>query len=1005
MKRIACLLLLSLSSGILALGQEPNIALGKPVTASSEAVGSPAAAAVDGMVSRYHGWYSGKERPPHSLEINLQHYYDIRSISIFSGIPDNEMKADELGKAAGFYSIKNFRLQYWDDANWSDLPGTETHENRQTLIGFHFNPSVTTYRIRIVCDDGEPINILEWKINGSLSPHMPVPPDQENTLQQHRLKTAAQQATIKVEKKITGKSMQYVGYNQGYFFRNTNVPAWVEYSQVNAFRVWTSLNAFAPIKAFDLRDQPAGVESFDSLKAVLRSMPRHNRFIKWDVLQQCFTAHDASSTNAMQLDYALQTLKKLKVDVILQINSTDFSNSWPSKWKMWMRYYALAYYAASTADVTMFAMQNEPNHRNSGPVPLDKWIMGMQIVSDAVHAAINDVNRVMGKHLTARFVGPVTAGQNTEWWAAIARAIRTDYHGKEIDHDLIDIFSTHSYNSPAAGYEERINNIRKILEANHPLGNSLPIVYTEIGRWMNAYLIDKEETMDSPALFTEWAGIYSNNMRNGGYGMWAFKFANTASSSYPRGIKSGHHLTWQGKRIVEDAYINLALHRPVKASVAGSQPELVTDADKSDSSAWTSDAAATPRWIEIELDTVRSIGAAVIYSGSAGGEYTSPDRVRNFSLQYYKDGSWYTIPGMDFRNNKYAQVFQVFDTAVRTNRVRFYTSDKGRIRLREIKLFAAGQFDGLSPDYNISGIQRTGEVVRLFAKGFKGQRPLLQTSSSVADKDFDHYTSYDSVSGNYYMWLVQRGSFDYQLKIDVSELGLPPNASAFAETVSDRWYGELNNIVQTDSRGELQLTLKAQSVVLLTIPAVQHKAARITAHKAVTVQPDTDAFSDREQPAGYSQVALDASYRPGNKVTYVFFELPEQRVKAAHQILLKVNGYCDEGERPYRLHVYGLPREKWKKMMNWGNAACLDKKEAYLHLENTNAFIAGELAFDGKQKDHYLDITAALKGHPSKQLAFVFIRETRQLGDDEDKGRKVLIADDKEEQKPALLFW
>ena len=45
--------------------------------------------------------------------------------------------------------------------------------------------------------------------------------------------------------------------------------------------------------------------------------------------------------------------------------------------------------------------------------------------------------------------------------------------------------------------------------------------------------------------------------------MWAFKFANTTSNTYPRGIKSGHHFIWQGKRIVEDAYNNVALGKKV----------------------------------------------------------------------------------------------------------------------------------------------------------------------------------------------------------------------------------------------------------------------------------------------------------------------------------------------------------------------------------------------------------------------------------------------------------
>ena len=172
----------------------------------------------------------------------------------------------------------------------------------------------------------------------------------------------------------------------------------------------------------------------------------------------------------------------------------------------------------------------------------------------------------MQRNLVPKFVGPVTAGNNAEWWAAVAKNIRTDYHGKTVDKDLLEIFSTHSYNSPAVGYESSIKNIEKIIKLNHPAQQPLPIVYTEIGRWMNAYLIDKEETMDSPSLFTEWAGIYANNMKNGGYGMWAFKFANTSSGPYPRGIKSGHHFIWQGKRIVEDAYKNIALGKTVTTS-------------------------------------------------------------------------------------------------------------------------------------------------------------------------------------------------------------------------------------------------------------------------------------------------------------------------------------------------------------------------------------------------------------------------------------------------------
>ena len=212
------------------------------------------------------------------------------------------------------------------------------------------------------------------------------------------------------------------------------------------------------------------MEAFDKRKNELRANPENNKYIKWKELTPLYDLPDSSSTNAMVYNYALKELKRLGIAVILQAGSGDFKDNWANKWKQWQRYYALAYHSAKTGDVAMFAMQNEPNHKNAGPMKLSDWILGMQITSDAVHCAVADVNRKYKKKLEAKFVGPVTAGQNTDWWAAVSKAIRTDYHGKQVDKDLMEIFSTHSYNSPAIGYESRISNIRKIIEENHPKG-------------------------------------------------------------------------------------------------------------------------------------------------------------------------------------------------------------------------------------------------------------------------------------------------------------------------------------------------------------------------------------------------------------------------------------------------------------------------------------------------------------------------------------------------------
>lgn len=986
--------------------QQRNIAINKPVTFTSEDPANPAKNATDGQVSRTSKWAAATGTAPHKLEIDLLKYYTINELRIHSGIMDAEKKLDEMAQAAGFWSVKNFKMQYWDDANWSDFPASEVHENRLTTVTFRYSPAITTFRIRLVSDDGEPVNIMEIEALGVEAANMPAPPKITSDIAIRQTSTESKDVTIYVTKNVAGKSLKYVGYNQGYYFPGSNVSGWLEYSGVNSVRLWASLNAFVPQTAVQVDAGISSVEDFDRRKIELRTSPENNKYIKWNELTPLYAKPDSSSTNAMVFNYALSELKRLNIDVILQTGSNDFDSTWVNKWKQWQRHYALAYYTAKHGDVTMFAMQNEPNHRNSGPMKLDQWITGMQIVSDAVHSAIEDVNKKYGKRLKAMFVGPVTAGNNPEWWAGVSKAIRTDYHGETVNKDLMEIFSTHSYNSPAAGYESRIDNIRKIITGNHPAARPLPVVYTEIGRWMNAYLIDKEETMDSPSLFTEWAGIYANNMKNGGYGMWAFKFANTASGPYPRGIKSGHHYIWQGKRIVEDAYANLAFLKPVTTSASKSPASMITDGNKSDASVWIADSTSSEKWIEIDLGASYELGSAVIYTGSAYGVYTSPDRIKNYQLKYLEGKEWKDIPGASEKDGKYAQVFTLFAKPVTTSRIRFSSTDNGSIRVREIKLFAKGDGPSGEPDYNVSGIQRTGEVVRLFAKGFKNERNLLKTTSSVDDPGLDRYTSYDEKSGNYYMWLVQRGVFDYNVNIDLSRLDISPQTPITAETINNDHFGEVTHVISLPAGKSFPFTLQSQSVVLLTIPA----RGKLT-HSVITPSGTATVSGGKNASVNYGNqkelsVQLDAAKPENNRVAYIHFDLSKTNTATAQKIIVSVNGYADKGDHPYRLHVYAIPSAGFNpKKITWANAPQLDRSEALVTGVGKQAYVAGELAFNTKERYHHLDVTDLVKKHAGKGISFVFVRETRQLGDDEDKGRRVIISSSASGNKPKLEVW
>ncbi len=394
-----------------------------------------------------------------------------------------------------------------------------------------------------------------------------------------------------------------------------------------------------------------------------------------------------------------------------------------------------------------------------------------------------------------------------------------------------------------------------------------------------------------------------------------------------------------------------------------------------------------------------------MYTGSASGVYTAPDRVRNFSLQYFSNNEWKDIPGFAEKGNKYAQVFKIFESPVTTNKIRFISNDTGVIKVREIKLFAKGGPENAKSSYDVGGIQRTGEVVRLFAKGFKDERPLYQTISSVKDDNLDALTSFDEKSGNYYVWLVQRGQYNNRLSIDLSALNISSGSPVTAETVSPNYFGEVTSFMYLPVDKKFNLMLAPQSVVLLTIPKALHGSYRINAASAVATVSGGKNAAINYGTQQHLTVSLNASQPENNKVSYIYFDVPNV-TSTAQKIILTVNGKVDKDNSLYRLHVYGIPSEKWdQQKLNWNNTLLLDSKEALIKEVGQKAFFAGEIAFKNKQEEHKLDVTDLVKKHAGKGITFVLVRETRQLGDDEDKGREVMINSAKGRYQPTLEFW
>jgi hypothetical protein len=506
--------------------------------------------------------------------------------------------------------------------------------------------------------------------------------------------------------------------------------------------------------------------------------------------------------------------------------------------------------------------------------------------------------------------------------------------------------------------------------------------------------------MDSPSLFTEWAGIYSNNMKNGGYGMWAFKFANTTSSTYLRGIKSGHHLTWQGEKIVEDAFTNIALGKKVRAT-DGIAPQHVTDGDKSDQSAWIC-ASAGEKWIEINLGKKQKIGSAVIYTGSASDLYTGFDRMRNLSLQYFNNNVWTDIKGASVTGSKYTQVYFPFQEPVETNKIRL-VSDDSTVKVREIKLFCEQSLSKDGNCYDVAGIQRTGEVVRLFAKGFKNGRKLLETVSSVNDPDLDVCVSFDEVGNLYYVWIVQRNHFTYHLNFDLSDLNVVSGTPVFIEEVSPQYHGEIvHDKIYTDF---LKVSVPPQSVSLVSIPASGHLTKSVINTDADAVVKCGNYSTKNFGKSDMMTISLNTSTEEKNHVAYMQFDLSGIDLEKIEKAVISVHGFNPADDAPFRIHVYAIANKKWNENnICWNTAPNLSGYESQIIFDK-DISVAGQIVLNQTEQYHKLDITGILKRHTNKSLTFVAIRELRQMGDDVDKNRSGVIHSRESGYPPYLEIW
>ena len=395
---------------------------------------------------------------------------------------------------------------------------------------------------------------------------------------------------LHVSAQQVGVTPQLIGFNQGYYLPGSSTSGWVDYSQLNAFRVWTSPNDFEPENSETFGDGIVTLEDFEARKSAVRANPEGNGFIPWDVYNDRFENLEITGRNTSKLNYMLGELTSRGIEVIMQITRSENYpfNGWDGAYEQWQHFYAMAYHAAKNYDVTRFQMYNEPDQSNA-TITQDEWRQRLKLASDAVKSAIEDVNRDFGKSLVPDVSAPVVKlgaesaltwdePGSVDWGKQALIENRTDYAGRAVDYDIFNTYDMHRYadSRPLSWYTDDGEILRSEIPQYNASGQMMPFTYTEYNRRSTAGFNNRPaESLDTPQMYTEFGLINLLAMAQDVSGMYAFKFNQTDFSGSPQ--KTGfYYVSEEGLLDTTGATRSAGVQRLFAKGFKGALPRFAT---------------------------------------------------------------------------------------------------------------------------------------------------------------------------------------------------------------------------------------------------------------------------------------------------------------------------------------------------------------------------------------------------------------------------------------------
>jgi hypothetical protein len=349
--------------------------------------------------------------------------------------------------------------------------------------------------------------------------------------------------SLTVQTNIIGPTPGVIGYNFGHFYPGSNTRDWWRYAGVNGVRIFISPGSILPAAS---PQPPANAvtnqTSFITQKTALRANPAGTNYFNWPYLTNEYANTDLYPVNHVKVNYALGQVTSLGGHVCAQITVSDGSfpiagtNDWGGQWALWQYFYAQAFYLGSAFAVDHYQMYNEPN--NAGITQAD-FLLRLQIVADALQAALTDVNSFYGTSLNPHLLAPVSAGNATsafvEWGDLVVTNRHLSFFGvTSTNFWLFQDYDYHQYGASGAGFGSDLASLNALLISYMSPEPPFPVSISEFNTRTASSYDAITTTIDSPADYSRLGSIAVNLMANGISEMYAFKFSQVSySGNYP----------------------------------------------------------------------------------------------------------------------------------------------------------------------------------------------------------------------------------------------------------------------------------------------------------------------------------------------------------------------------------------------------------------------------------------------------------------------------------------